>query len=90
MLSQIRVALGLDRCRLCFVGAAPVTMQTLQYFQSINIPLNEIFGMSECSGPQTVSVPGRVISGSCGMAVDGCEMKVANEDEEGNGEVVYQ
>lgn len=46
--------------------------------------------MSECSGPQTVSVPGRIISGSCGMAMDGCEMKVANEDEQGNGEVVYQ
>ncbi|XP_067017003.1 long-chain-fatty-acid--CoA ligase ACSBG2-like [Acropora muricata] len=86
VLNKIRVALGLDRCRLCFVGAAPVTMETLRYFQSINIPLNEMFGMSECSGPQTVSVPGCMISGSCGVAMDGCEMKVANEDEQGNGE----
>ena len=81
------MALGLDRCRLSFVGAAPVTMETLRYFQSINIPLYELYGMSECSGPQTVSIPGHIRSGSCGVAIDGCEMKVINEDEEGNGEV---
>ena len=62
-------------------------METLRYFQSINIPLYELFGMSECSGPMTVSIPGHVVSGSCGIALDGCEMKVINQDEEGNGEV---
>lgn len=87
VLKKVRMALGLDRCRLCFVGAAPVTMETLRYFQSINIPLYELYGMSECSGPQTVSIPGHIISGSCGVAMDGCEMKVINEDEEGNGEL---
>jgi len=77
----------MDRCRLAVVGAAPVTMETLRYFQSINIPLYELFGMSECSGPMTVSIPGHVVSGSCGIAMDGTEMKIINEDEEGNGEV---
>ena len=77
----------MDRCRLAVVGAAPVTMETLRYFQSINIPLFELFGMSECSGPMTVSIPGHVTSGSCGIAMDGTEMKIINEDEDGNGEV---
>ena len=77
----------MDRCRLAVVGAAPVTMETLRYFQSINIPLYELFGMSECSGPMTVSIPGHVKSGSCGIAMDGTEMKIINEDEDGNGEV---
>lgn len=85
--NQIRAALGMDRCRLAVVGAAPVTMETLRYFQSINIPLYELFGMSECSGPMTVSIPGHVVSGSCGIAMDGTEMKIINEDEDGNGEV---
>ncbi|KAJ7326101.1 Long-chain-fatty-acid--CoA ligase acsbg2 [Desmophyllum pertusum] len=90
VLKKIRAALGLDRCRLAFVGAAPVTMETLRYFQSINIPLYELFGMSECSGPMTVSIPGHVVSGSCGIAMDGCEMKVINQDEEGNGELCFK
>ena len=85
--SQIRVALGLDRCRMTFTGAAPVTMETLQYFQSINIPLYELYGMSECSGPHTVSIPGHLISGSCGITMPGCESKILNPDEDGCGEV---
>ena len=43
--------------------------------------------MSESSGPATVSMPGHVRAGSCGVAFDGCEVKIINEDEEGNGEV---
>lgn len=86
-LKKVRVALGLDRCLLCFVGAAPVTMETLKYFQSINIPVYELYGMSETSGPHSVSIPGHVISGSCGILMEGVEMKIADKDEEGNGEL---
>ncbi|KAK3735172.1 hypothetical protein QZH41_018138 [Actinostola sp. cb2023] len=87
VLKKVKVALGLDRCRLTFVGAAPVTLETLQYFQSINIPLYELYGMSECSGPHTVSIPGHIISGSCGVPMPGCESKIINPDEDGCGEL---
>ena len=85
--NQIRLALGLDRCRLCVVGAAPVTLETIRYFQSINIPLFELYGMSESTGPATISIPGYVKAGSCGVAFDGVEVKIHNKDQEGNGEV---
>ena len=62
-------------------------MDTLKYFQSINIPLYELYGMSECSGPQTVSIPGHLKTGSCGVSIGGCEMKILNADADGNGEV---
>lgn len=52
---KVRAALGLDRCKICFTGAAPITKDTLEYFMSLNIPLMEIYGMSESSGPHTVS-----------------------------------
>ena len=70
-----------------FVGAAPVTMETLRYFQSINLPLYELYGMSECTGPQTISIAGHVVTGSCGITLSGVETKIANQDEVGNGEV---
>lgn len=53
---KVRTALGLDRCKICFTGAAPVTKDTLEYFMSLNVPLMELYGMSESSGPHTVSV----------------------------------
>lgn len=54
---KVRLALGLDRCKNCFTGAAPITKETLEYFMSLDIPLLELYGMSESSGPHTVSLP---------------------------------
>lgn len=52
---KVREALGLDRCKICFTGAAPITKESLEYFMSLNVPLLELYGMSESSGPHTVS-----------------------------------
>lgn len=43
--------------------------------------------MSESTGPATISIPGYVKAGSCGVAFEGVEVKIHNKDEEGNGEV---
>lgn len=52
---KVRKALGLDRCTKCYTGAAPITKDTLEFFLSLNIPLCELYGMSESSGPHTIS-----------------------------------
>ena len=87
LLKKVRTALGLDRCRHIATGAAPITMETLRYFQSLNMPLYELYGMSECSGPATVGKPGQNRVGACGPLVDGFYMKIHEPDEDGNGEV---
>ena len=50
---RIRKALGLDRCHFPMTGAAPTNEETLTYFMSINIPLHEIYGMSETTGQRS-------------------------------------
>ena len=40
-LSQIKAALGLDRTRGFFSGAAPLSVDTLNYFASVGIPIYE-------------------------------------------------
>ena len=47
---KVRKALGLDRCHFPMTGAAPTNEETLTYFMSVNIPLHEIYGMSETTG----------------------------------------
>jgi len=47
---KVRQALGLDRCRMCMTAAAPIMRETLEFFASLNIPILEIYGMSETSG----------------------------------------
>ena len=47
---KVRQALGLDRCHFPLSGAAPLAEETLTYFMSVNIPLHELYGLSESSG----------------------------------------
>ncbi|TNN40386.1 Long-chain-fatty-acid--CoA ligase ACSBG2 [Liparis tanakae] len=54
---KVRKALGLDRCSRCYTGAAPITKDTLEFFLSLDVPVYELYGMSESSGPHSISTP---------------------------------
>lgn len=85
---KVRSALGFDRCRLCFSAAAPIMKDTLEVFASINIPIMEVFGMSETSGPHTISVPWKWRLSSVGQADDLCPITISNPThDDGDGEV---
>ncbi|XP_053727007.1 long-chain-fatty-acid--CoA ligase ACSBG2-like isoform X3 [Synchiropus splendidus] len=86
---KVRAALGLDRCNLSFSGAAPITKDTLEYFMSLNIPVMEMYGMSESSGPHTISLNNRYHITSCGKVMSGCKVKLDKPDQEGNGEICF-
>lgn len=89
VLKKVRDALGLDRCRFCFTGAAPITKETLEYFMSLNIPLLELYGMSESCGPHTLSSDTEYRMTSCGKVMPGCKTKLENPDEDGSGEICF-
>jgi long-chain-fatty-acid--CoA ligase ACSBG len=78
----VRQALGLDRCTYCVVTAAPVKKDTLEFFLSLNIPLLEIYGLSECSGPHTFTTPWNCRFTSVGKEMLGCSTKLVNDDKE--------
>uniref|UniRef100_A0A672IWJ3 long-chain-fatty-acid--CoA ligase n=1 Tax=Salarias fasciatus TaxID=181472 RepID=A0A672IWJ3_SALFA len=87
---KVREALGLDRCRVCLSGAAPITKDTLEYFMSLNIPVMEVYGMSESSGPHTVAVSiNDYRLTSCGKVMPGCKTNLENPDADGNGEICF-
>ncbi|XP_069574168.1 long-chain-fatty-acid--CoA ligase ACSBG2 isoform X2 [Brachyistius frenatus] len=86
---KVRKALGLDRCNKCYTGAAPITKDTLEFFLSLDIPLYELYGMSESTGPHTISLPNAFRLTSCGIEMPGCKTKLHNPDEEGNGEICF-
>ena len=47
---KVRGLLGLDRCRKFGSAAAPITKETLEFFASLNMRIDEAYGMSESSG----------------------------------------
>jgi long-subunit acyl-CoA synthetase (AMP-forming) len=79
--SKVRRRLGLDRARICAVSTAPVTRETLEFFLGLGIPILEIYGMSECSGPATVSTPRAHRTGRAGRALPGTEVRIAEDGE---------
>ncbi|KAM9393197.1 long-chain-fatty-acid--CoA ligase ACSBG2-like isoform 1-T1 [Pholidichthys leucotaenia] len=85
---KVRAALGLDRCKFYFTGAAPIAKETLDYFMSLNIPVRELYGMSESSSAHSASVYEYRITSS-GKVIPGCKTKLENPDEEGNGEICF-
>ncbi|XP_048449271.1 long-chain-fatty-acid--CoA ligase ACSBG2-like, partial [Rhincodon typus] len=86
---KVRNALGLTRCTKCYTGAAPITKDTLEFFLSLNIPVYELYGMSESSGPHTISVPDAFRLSSCGKVMTGCRTKIFNPDDDGCGEICF-
>jgi long-chain-fatty-acid--CoA ligase ACSBG len=86
VLSKIKEALGLDQAKYCFSAAAPISHDTVEYFASLDIPIFEVFGQSECTGPHTVACPHQWIIGYCGRPMPGTETMIA----EGTNELCYR
>ncbi len=79
--SKVRARLGFDDIRMLVVSAAPIAKETLDYFQSLALPIMEVYGMSECTGPTTMSIPRRYRLGRAGYAIPGTELKIAEDGE---------
>ncbi|MFO8111999.1 MAG: AMP-binding protein [Desulfosalsimonadaceae bacterium] len=81
--SKVKEKLGLERSRLFISTAAPISMDTLEFFLSLGIPITEVYGMSECTGPGTVSLPEpfKFRTGWAGPALPGTEISIAEDGE---------
>lgn len=76
VLSKIKQLLGLAKVKGCFTAAAPISPDVIKYFGSLDIPLYEVFGQSECTGPHTVCYHKEWIIGTCGRPMYGTESMI--------------
>jgi long-chain-fatty-acid--CoA ligase ACSBG len=94
VLDNIHKTLGLDRCiDMCFTGAAPTPKETLKYFDTLYLKINELYGMTECAGPHTVSLGNVRRVGAVGPILPGVEMKLFHDkqrDQDGEGEICFR
>lgn len=79
--SKVRRAIGFDRARILVSSTAPISRSTLEFFLALDMPICEVYGMSECTGPATVSLPTRYRTGKAGVAFPGAEVRIANDGE---------
>jgi long-chain acyl-CoA synthetase len=78
--SNVRALVGLDSVLVGVTGAAAIPRPVLEWFNAIGVPLSEIYGMSESSGPMTWS-PKANKPGFVGQEVPGCEVRIADDGE---------
>ncbi|MGZ8761917.1 MAG: AMP-dependent synthetase/ligase, partial [Acidimicrobiia bacterium] len=79
-LGPVRTLLGLDQLLTAISGAAPISPGVFGFFRALGVPLSEIYGLSETSGPMTWE-PFRVRPGTVGRAIPGEEVRLADDGE---------
>lgn len=95
ILGRIKSALGLQEAKVLLVSAAPMKKATFEYFKSLDLPIINVYGMSECTAPETTAKPGKFKEGSVGYALDETDIKIDQRDKtegglEGEGEVCFR
>jgi long-chain acyl-CoA synthetase len=78
--STVRELVGLDQLKFAVTGAAPIPAEMISWYRAVGVPMSEIYGMSESSGPMTWD-PYRVKAGMVGRAFPGCEVLLADDGE---------
>jgi long-chain acyl-CoA synthetase len=76
----VRALLGLDEVEMAVTGAAPIPPQLISWFRAIGLPLAEVYGMSENTGPMTFERY-KVKAGTVGKAIPGTEVKIFPDGE---------
>lgn len=90
VLHKIKVALGLDRCVTLICGAAPLAMEVKKYFMSVDMPLLEVYGLSETTGPTSLGDADHFRFDFVGKALPGTTIKIVNPDNDGHGEILVK
>ena len=81
VLAKILDGLGMGEVFVAISTAAPIAPELLVFFQGIGLPLFELWGMSELSGPGTTNLPGANKIGTVGKPLAGTEVKLADDGE---------
>lgn len=89
-LTRVKQALGLDKMILGMFGAAPMKQTSKDYFASLDMPLYNMYGMSETTGTTTVHSLLSFRLDSAGYAMPGTDLKIHDPDEHGEGEILMR
>ncbi|XP_018348115.1 PREDICTED: long-chain-fatty-acid--CoA ligase ACSBG2-like [Trachymyrmex septentrionalis] len=84
---KVKAALGLNKCLIFVTAAAPLNIDIKKYFLSLDIPVLEVYGMSESSGPHTLTDFKEYNLYGVGRPLSGVYTKLDNIDEHGEGEI---
>jgi long-chain acyl-CoA synthetase len=94
VLSNVREIFG-GNLELAITGAAPVQKEMLEFFDACGVLILEGYGSTETSAVVSANKPDDFKFGTVGKPVPGCEVKIAepdddDESEDGRGEILVK
>ena len=81
----VRKKMGGPNLKALISGSAPLNPETQLYFEMLGIPVLQVYGLTETTAICTMDDPARVEPGRVGPAIEGTEMRLAE-----NGEIVVR
>jgi long-chain acyl-CoA synthetase len=80
-LRNIRKALGVDRCKYLYTGAAPIAPELIRWYLALGLGMYEVYGQTENCGIATIMPHDQIKLGTVGKVVPWGELKLSPENE---------
>jgi long-chain acyl-CoA synthetase len=77
----LRSKIGLDRCHLAITSTAPCRPEVHEFWAALGMPLYEVWGMSELTGPATTVPINDHRAPSVGLPMPGVEARLGDDGE---------
>jgi len=81
VLAKLRKRLGFDRLVTAVSGAAAISPDVLRFFHAIGVPLRQIYGQTEGSGPTCCHQGDLIDPANAGPPIPGVEVRIAEDGE---------
>ncbi|HEX7521010.1 MAG TPA: long-chain fatty acid--CoA ligase [Acidimicrobiia bacterium] len=78
---SLRTKLGLRRIRVALSTAAPIAPSVLEYFESIDVSIRELYGQTEAAGVVSCTPAVDVRPGTTGLPFPGVDVRLADDSE---------
>ncbi len=86
MFESLLVSLG-GNLELIVCGGAPLMPETVQFYDEVGIKVLNGYGISECAPLLSANSTAYSVEGSVGKPIPGIELRIANKDNDGIGEI---
>jgi long-chain acyl-CoA synthetase len=81
VLRNIRKMIGIDKARMLFTGAAPISPDLIRWYLALGVDMYEVYGQTENCGVATAMPVGAIKLGNVGKAVPWAEVKLSDQGE---------
>ena len=87
LFGALRDRLGFSRLKSAATGGAALGPDTFRFFLAMGVPLKQLYGQTEACGAYTIQKGGELDFDSSGVPFPECEVRIADPDEQGLGEI---